>query len=187
MGFFKNIFRSGKNKDEEEKVFSFILEIAGLISNNDENIMQRLSECADDPWGYGEENAERYLQRGIDVPGEDTTNSDEIRWIGLIDELAESSYLSTLDYNCGLDDFLWNLKQLKTYQLIEPYISSINFDENDSIEGWGEEINLALGGKAFLCMLEIDSDSYELIIVTNEVYEKISEIAESNGHSIEAF
>ena len=185
MGFFKKLFKSGK--DKEEKDFSFILEIAKLISDNDDKIIRNLAECAYDPWGYGEENAERYMERGIDVPGEDNTNADEICWIGMIDELEENRYLIGVDYKCELNDFLWALKQLKSYSLIEPYISSMNLNENNDVEAWGEEINLVLNGKAYVCMIDIDSDSYELIIVSGNIYEKISEIAESNNHEIESF
>mgnify|MGYP007127603965 CR=1 FL=1 len=48
-----------------------------------------------------------------------------------------------------------------------------------------DRINTALGGRAYICMIDIDSDSYELIIVNADVYEKISHIAESNGHTID--
>jgi hypothetical protein len=37
---------------------------------------------------------------------------------------------------------------------------------------------------ACICMIEIDSDSYELIIVSLDVYKKISAIAKNNGYSI---
>lgn len=37
---------------------------------------------------------------------------------------------------------------------------------------------------ACICMIDIDSDSYELIIASLEVYKKISAIAKNNGYSI---
>ena len=38
---------------------------------------------------------------------------------------------------------------------------------------------------ACICMIDIDSDSYELIIVSADVYNIISDDAESNGHKID--
>ena len=40
---------------------------------------------------------------------------------------------------------------------------------------------------ACICMIDIDSDSYELIITSRDTYNKISDIAENNGHSIKSF
>lgn len=37
---------------------------------------------------------------------------------------------------------------------------------------------------ACICMIDIDSDSYELIIANLDVYKKISAIAKNNGYSI---
>ena len=112
---------------------------------------------------------------------------------GIINALKENIMKSDSDDDCWLsmvdllddEDFLWALKQLKTYSLIDINLSSLNLNENEDVESWGEEINTALGGRAYICMIDIDSDSYELIIVNADVYEKISHIAESNGHTID--
>ena len=105
---------------------------------------------------------------------------------GIINALKENIMKSDSDDDCwlGMVD-LWALKQLKTYSLIDINLSSLNLIENENVESWGEEINTALGGRAYICMIDIDSDSYELIIVNADVYEKISHIAESNGHTID--
>lgn len=55
------------------------------------------------------------------------------------------------------------------------------------IDAWGEEINLALSGKAYVCTIDTDSDSYGIIIVTEKILEKISSIAESHGRKIDDF
>ena len=36
-----------------------------------------------------------------------------------------------------------------------------------------------------ICTVDVDSDSYELIIVSADVYNIISDAAESNGHKID--
>ena len=100
------------------------------------------------------------------------SDSDDDCWLSMVDLLDEEGYAFGIDYKCELEDFLWALKQL-------------NLNENEDVESWGEEINTALGGRAYICMIDIDSDSYELIIVNADVYEKISHIAESNGHTID--
>lgn len=184
MGLFSKLFG---NEKKPEKDCSYIVSIAENITGADEAVLSPLRECVADPWGYGEKNAERYDERGIDTSDRDETDADEICWIGMVDELAENGYLFSTDYNSDPEDFLWGLSKLKSYNLIEAVVSGMKLDETLDIDAWGEEINLALNEKAFVCMIDIDSDSYEVIIVTHDVYEKISAITENNGHSIEIF
>lgn len=160
MGLFERLFKTDKN---EKKDLSYIYKITELITNNNSGIINALKE-----------NIMK-------------SDSDDDCWLGMVDLLDEEGYAFGIDYKCELEDFLWALKQLKTYSLIDINLSSLNLIENENVESWGEEINTALGGRAYICMIDIDSDSYELIIVNADVYEKISHIAESNGHTIEDF
>lgn len=160
MGLFERLFKTDKN---EKKDLSYIYKITELITNNNSGIINALKE-----------NIMK-------------SDSDDDCWLGMVDLLDEEGYAFGIDYKCELEDFLWALKQLKTYSLIDINLSSLNLIENENVESWGEEINTALGGRAYICMIDIDSDSYELIIVNADVYEKISHIAESNGHTINDF
>ena len=99
MGLFSRLFSSNRSA-ESKRNFSYIIDIAALITNNDAEIMGNLQKCVDDPLGYGRENSERYAERGIDIS--DETDINEICWIGMVDELAENGYLFT-------DDFLKSL------------------------------------------------------------------------------
>ena len=158
MGLFERLFKTDKN---EKKDLSYIYKITELIPNNNSGIINALKE-----------NIMK-------------SDSDDDCWLSMVDLLDEEGYAFGIDYKCELEDFLWALKQLKTYSLIDINLSSLNLNENEDVESWGEEINTALGGRAYICMIDIDSDSYELIIVNADVYEKISHIAESNGHTID--
>ena len=158
MGLFERLFKTDKN---EKKDLSYIYKITELITNNNSGIINALKE-----------NIMK-------------SDSDDDCWLSMVDLLDEEGYAFGIDYKCELEYFLWALKQLKTYSLIDINLSSLNLNENEDVESWGEEINTALGGRAYICMIDIDSDSYELIIVNADVYEKISHIAESNGHTID--
>ena len=158
MGLFERLFKTDKN---EKKDLSYIYKITELITNNNSGIINALKE-----------NIMK-------------SDSDDDCWLGMVDLLDEEGYAFGIDYKCELEDFLWALKQLKTYSLIDINLSSLNLIENENVESWGEEINTALGGRAYICMIDIDSDSYEMIIVNSDVYEKISHIAERNGHTID--
>ncbi len=189
MGFLDRFFggsRSAENvkdKQFEKNDFSVILEIAELISSNNKAVSDRLKFCVERPEEYFSECSERYTERGIDV---NNREKNTLYWIGMVDELAEQGFLFSVDWNCELEDFLWAMEQIKTYPLISDEISSITFDENCDILEWGRRVNEAVG-KARLCWVDIDSDSYELIIVTTEALEKIASLAPKTGYSVKAF
>lgn len=172
MGFLDRIFKSKKDKDIQQNLnnpdFSYVSEIGSLITDNDKDFMKCLNEAL------------TFLQKDC------TEDWDFEYWSELNDMLDEEGWLFSADYKSEPEDIIWGLSQLKSYHLIEKYISDIDLTEVEAAETLAKEINLAVSG-AFVCMIDIDSDSYELIIVTHEVYEKISDIAKNNGHSIEIF
>lgn len=173
MGLFSRFFKSGKGEsrqaNSEKQDFSYVSEIAGLITGNDSGFMKRLNDFL------------IYTQKECEE------DRDYEYWSGMYDQLEEEGYLFSVDYKCELEDFLWALSQINNYSLIESTVSGLQLDETRDVDTWGEEINAASGGRAYICMIDIDSDSYELIIVTADVYEKISSIASANGHTIEDF
>lgn len=184
MGIFSKIFGAKENKSEE-KDYSFIADIAALITDNDSTVVSKLRECVCDPWGYAAKNAERYSERGIDVSDKKKTDTDDICWIGMVDELSENGYLFAVDYSDDSENILWGLSQLKNYGLIEEYADGFETDDEDEVEKFIHKLNSALKDSC-VCMIDIDSDSYELIIASYDVYKKISAIAKSNGKLINA-
>ncbi|MCI8776029.1 MAG: hypothetical protein HFK00_01370 [Oscillospiraceae bacterium] len=167
MGIFSRFVKSGKStgksgKDSQD--FSYIYEIAELISDNDTKIKSLLSQN-----------------------GSTKVSDTDALWLDMTEKLEEYGYAFSIDYKAELEDFLWSLEQLKSYSLIEACVSSLKLNPEMDIDAWGEEINLALSGKAYVCTIDTDSDSYGIIIVTEKILEKISSIAESHGREIYDF
>ena len=167
MGIFSRFVKSGNStgkfgKDNQD--FSYIYEIAELISDNDTQIKSLLSEN-----------------------GSTKVSDTDALWLDMTEKLEEYGYAFSIDYKAELEYFLWSLEQLKSYSLIEACVSSLKLNPEMDIDAWVEEINLALSGKAYVCTFDTDSDSYGIIIVTEKILEKISSIAESHGREIYDF
>lgn len=180
MGLFGNLF--GK-KSEGKGGYSYVLEIAKLLTDN-ETVHANLKASLDDPDKYFSENEWRYAERGV-VVGK--TDRKTLYWLALVDELAEGGCVFEVDYKCELDEFLGALERLNNYGLIERAVGSVKLNEDENIEAWGEELNPALGEKAFVCYIDIDSDSYPIVIVSGDALEKVRKLAENNGQRIEDF
>lgn len=176
MGLFKKdplkvIFEDYDRGDCED-----ILVTAREISGNDRRVSAAVESAIDDPKKFIKQSAKSFGERGIELDDEDLANeynADELLFLAMLDELEMFEYAFEFDYKCELEDFLWGLTQMKTYDLIKDVIRTIELDENGDIEKWGREVNKALGGKAYICYMHIDSDSYPLAIVTPEAFEKI--------------
>ncbi len=166
MGLFGNLF--GK-KEGGKGGFSYISEIAKLLTDN-ETVHANLKFALDTPDKYFSENEWRYAERGF-VVGK--TDRKTLYWLALVDELAEGGSVFEVDYKCELDEFRGALERLSNYGMIESVFSSLDLSEDGDIEVWGE--------------IDIDSDSYPLVIMDGGALDKLQRLAADNDHKIEGF
>lgn len=195
-------FKFLKNYERED--YEYLAEIAALISGNDAEVTSAMESALGNPKEYLKRNAERFDNRGIDLSDDDCMDEfepDELLFLAMVDELDSHGYVFEVDWKCGLEDFIWSLREMKTYGLISdilgkfdhvhlgfvPLKNSEKLDEEDDVETWGKTLNAVLGSTARLGYIDIDSDSYVLVIATPDVFSKISKIAVENGHSIVVF
>ncbi len=180
MGLFGNLF--GK-KEGGKGGFSYISEIAKLLTDN-ETVHANLKRALAEPDKYFTDNEWRYAERGF-VVGK--TDRKTLYWLALVDELAEGGSVFEVDYKCELDEFRGALERLSNYGMIESVFSSLDLSEDGDIEVWGEELNASLGEKAFVGYIDIDSDSYPLVIMDGGALDKLQRLAADNDHKIEGF
>lgn len=199
-------FKFLKNYERED--CEYLAEIAALISGNDAEVTSAMESALDDPKKYLKRNVERFDNRGIDFSDKELEDEfepeelpDVLMFLAMVDELDSHGYVFEVDWKCGLEDFIWSLREMKTYGLISDILGKFDhvhlgfvplkngekLDEEDDVETWGRSLNAVLGNTSRLGYIDIDSDSYVLVIATPEVFAKISKIAEDNGHSIVVF
>ena len=183
MGLFGNLFGKKSEGSSGKGGYSYVLEIAKLLTDN-ETVHANLRSALDNPDKYFSENEWRYAERGV-VVGK--TDRKTLYWLALVDELAEGGGLFEVDYKCELEEFLGALERLNNYGLIGSAVGSLDLPKAGDVEVWGEELNLALGERAFVCYIDIDSDSYPLVIADGGALEKVRRLAENNGQHIEDF
>lgn len=199
-------FKFLKNYERED--YEYLAEIAALISGNDAEVTSAMESALDAPKKYLKRNAEQFDDRGIDLSDKELEDEfepeelpDVLMFLAMVDELDSHGYVFEVDWKCGLEDFIWSLREMKTYGLISetlgkfdhvhlgfvPLKNDEKLDEKDDVETWGKSLNAVLGNTAQLGYIDIDSDSYVLVIAAPEVFAKISKIAGENGHGIVVF
>lgn len=158
----KSVF---KGYDREEH--GDILQAAMLLSGNDPEVMKAINSALDDPVKFLQANAEPFKERGIDFSDKrrlDELDDDELLFLAMVNELEEHKFAFEFDFKCELEDFLWGLEQIRNYDLIADAVKTLKLDESGDIAAWASGINTALGEKACLCYIDIDSDSYPIAI-----------------------
>lgn len=176
MGLFKKDPFKALLRDYDREDCADILETARGISQNDPEVVKAMGSALDNPKDYFKQNAERFAERGIDFGDEsfaDELDIDELLFLAMVDELEEHGFAFEFDYKCELADFLWGLEQLKTYELIKDVLPNVKLDESEDIEKWGAAINAALGEKAVVSYIDIDSDSYPVAIMTWDALQSV--------------
>ncbi|MDE7398302.1 MAG: hypothetical protein K2N06_02125 [Oscillospiraceae bacterium] len=111
--------------------FTFVTEIAALISNNDQEVINNLADAIKDPRKYFKKNSKRFRVHDMEIDDYVFTKKeafnysrsmDEVLWVAMIDELNAGGYLLEVDSDCEIEDFIEELKWIKAYDLLSEFI-----------------------------------------------------------------
>ena len=153
------------------------VEIAKIISHNDEKVTKEIGELIADPTLYFNNHKSEYEERWIN----DSNDIDTIIWIGIVDCLIRNDYACELDYAVELDDFVYFMNNMNY---------DIKFDkealnENGNVAQWCSELdkklqikNLCIGG------IDINSDSYVMFICEKSELKQLYELSKNLNHKI---
>ena len=81
FGMFKATEPSSPESPKREPKTPALMEIARIISNGDEVVLQAAASCVEDPQGWFQAHQDRYEARGVDSAGD----VDLVQWRGLVD------------------------------------------------------------------------------------------------------
>ncbi len=171
-GLFKHDPLKSFFKEYERDNCNDVLQASTLISGNDPEIVKVMNSALNDPVKYLRTNAEQFEERGIELDDEESLDEfepEELLFLAMVNELEEHRYAFEFDWKVGPEDFMWGLEQLNNYERIADVMKTVTLNENDNIEAWGREINNALGEKACVCYIDIDSDSYPVTILNYDI------------------
>lgn len=174
MGLFDKLFGKGKKNSG----YSFIADIARLIAP-ESGIAEKLTGAFAEPYEYFIKVEWRFDARGLVIG---MVENEKLFWISMVDELAAKGYVFEADCKCSLEEFLTALGRINSYDTIKDAVSSVKLDENENAEKWGAEINRFLGESTSVCYLDIDSDSYPLVILSGEILPQVQKLAADNGY-----
>jgi len=158
-----------------------LLSLSEKLSLGSENVVGEVVQALDHPELYLEQWEERLDNRGIDEPILD------LAWIALVDALDELGLAWEIDWKQDAETILFAVGSLldcrgwllpATDRRLEQAISqdSYTFDLLGELHKWLRPHGIVLGH------LDINSDSYVLIVVKEDECEEIERLAATSGY-----
>ena len=112
----------------------------------------------------------------------------EDSWWNLYEKLVSKGYAAELDYKCELEDFIYYVQKLirnKSLNTSENLtIDTAALDENQCITDWCADLNTAWENYILVDM-DIGTDSFVLMVLSNEEFETAQELAKELLHRID--
>lgn len=157
--------------------FTFVTEIAALISNNDQEVINNLADAIKAPRKYFKKNSKRFRAHDMEIDDYVFTKNrafdyarsmDEVLWVAMIDELnaggylfeaygeyepEEGGFLPEVYEDYALEDFISKLQKMKAYELISGSVPARIDEDRDELYGLE-----CLFGKIDLNLDEDDDD-----------------------------
>ena len=169
-----------KNNDKKSKQNEHIIAYQKMIEllDVDGDTTDQLNRCINDPRAYYEETAENYQERDVDSDADD----DTIIWLGIVDILIEQGKMFEFDYSVELEDFIYGIQEINENDLV---FDENHLDEDSDIVGWFQVLYnewSSLG--VVIAGMDIDSDSYCVLIITRDAFDALVIEAEKTGHKI---
>lgn len=147
-----------------------------------EGITENVKLAAESPQQYVEKFANELEERGISEPFEG------LPWIALVDALLDNQLASEIDWAEEIDDVMYVIDQLlqrKQLPSIDWTPLQEEYDDESETDEFLEAITVALKKQSLaLAYLDIDSDSFVLIIVKDHEIIELKHLAEEAGYRI---
>ena len=131
-----------------------LLEIARIISGNDDDVLAEIEESIDNIEAYAQEHLEEFEERNISIKYDSV---EDLQWLVTVNILVRNNYVMQIQEDCSITDFGWSLKSLRTFKEYnlaldskfeeEDYeIDKYDYNEDDEYDYYNEEIEYNSSG-----------------------------------------
>lgn len=159
-----------------------LVSLGRLLAPSDDTLAADLRLSVEQPSAYLEQHPETRERLRM---SSDPVADPALPWLALADGLIARDLSAELDWNYGGDDFLWNLKRMKTYSLLsettKAWLESSVEDEMTLIARLRAFAGRAEADGVFIDVMDIESDSYILLLVPKSDHARARELAEKLG------
>ncbi|MFN7956629.1 MAG: hypothetical protein U0610_33300 [bacterium] len=161
-----------------------LLALAAVLAPADGGLAEAIRAAIEAPQHYVETHAATADRlQALDEPG----RRKWLPWLALVDELIARHRAVELDWKLGAADVIWNLEQLAGYAaLSDARKASITAQhcEGTTLDCLRAIARLLGADQRVLAALDIASDSYVLVLLSDADYAKASPLAHRAGFTL---
>lgn len=190
MGLFQNLFKRTEkpepikeiSKENSKDISKEFLEIAGLISYQNQNIMDELRKFMADPHTYFTEHTDMFEEWGMCSYSEEQYFARDT----MVGFLEKENYICVRDWKDEKEDFIYFVKNLVGFQKSGLCLEEDWLDENDCIGIWSGILDSKWKEKGYcLADIDIEADSYALFVCSMDTLNRLRSLAETIGYHID--
>ena len=112
----------------------------------------------------------------------------EVSWWNLYEKLVSKGYAVELSYKCELEDFIYYVQMLIRNKSLDAgedlVVDTATLDEEQCITDWSTDLNSTWKNHKLVGM-DIGTDSFVLMVLSNEEFETAQELAKELLHRID--
>lgn len=182
MGFFRNFIKRKEEIKPQKEIRHEILEIAGIISDQDKKVMDELKECISDTRTYIASHVDMSEEWGLDA----CSNEKDVLRSALLYVLEEYNFVCVRDWKDEKDDFIYFVRDLEGFKKSGLSLEADWLDEKGSIAGWSRILDIQWENKDFcLAAIDIESDCYVLFVCNKNKLQYLQKLSEPVGYKID--
>ena len=161
-----------------------LLALAALLAPGNPELIRELTAALEQPAVYLEkhEGTKERLWAS-----KDAAKDPRLPWLALVDLLIDAHRAVELDWNFGAEDVIWNLEQLDSWKDLgderKKSVAAIHGD-GPTIEVLRAAAAQLAADHRVLAALDIDSDSYVMVLLGESDYAKAAELARRAGFTL---
>lgn len=176
-------FLLGKTPKDDEKQIPPYHELIALITPEyaQEAVKNNVDLAQNNPQAYFAQYQNDLLERSI------ISANDVTPWIALVDALQNAGVLYECDWKMDGEELVYCLQEMAKPLALEfnPHVlQALEKQDIDTTHSFSKSITQLLAPDYIAVFLDIDSDSYPLMIISKTILKPAQKLAKQCGHKI---
>lgn len=164
---------------------TMVLGLAALLAPGDTVLAGEMQRLVDSPSAYLEAHPQT---RSRLWASPDPLQDPALPWLALVDALIERRHATELDWTIDPGELDFALSQLAAYETVAPELrqalASIEREETLTVLHLRDAAALLTGERKIVAVMDIDSDSYVVLLLPEERFGEAMRLADAHGQKL---
>jgi len=160
-------------------VLEVLLLLGRILDPDDGSLRDALKLAVESPAAYLERHPETRERSA-------SPSNKSLAWLALVDGLIARHEATELDWRTTGEDGSWSLSQLKTYSRLSPetraWLPTLDKESFATVDYLRKLATHADGDGVIVAVMDIESDSYVVLLLQKDQYKQASEAAAKLGY-----